>query len=91
VDETLLANYTFSVGKLTKATRAYAHMKDNTDSSAVVMGMGAFCNHSEDNNAEVVWEELDGTVYYTFRALRKIPKGTEICTSYGDGWFDDRK
>ena len=55
------------------------------------MGVISYCNHSEDPNAEVQWEEHDGTLYHLVKALRRIPKNTEICTTYGDGWFDDRK
>jgi SET domain-containing protein len=55
------------------------------------MGLMSYCNHSEKPNAEIVWEEKLGTVYHTLQVTRDIPKHTEICTSYGAGWFDDRK
>jgi hypothetical protein len=82
-DKTLLANYTFRVGR-TKG------VKNPAASCSVVMGILSFCNHGEQPNATIEWEEIEGTVYYILRATRKIPKDTEICTSYGDGWFEDR-
>jgi hypothetical protein len=68
-----------------------AGVKSVADSSAVIMGLMTFCNHGRKPNAEIVWEEIDGTVYYSLLATRAIPKNTEICTSYGHGWFRDRK
>lgn len=91
VDKTRLVNYTFTVGKLSKALAAKKKLKDNTQASCVIMGLMSYCNHSEAPNAEILWEETLGTVYHTLRVTRDIPKHTEICTSYGDGWFDDRE
>ncbi len=89
-DETLLVNYTFTVGELTKETRARAGLKKQELASCVIMGLMTFCNHSEKPNAEVNWHEKGGTVYHSLHATRDIPKNTEICTTYGEGWFDER-
>lgn len=90
-DRTLLLNYTFVLGNVSAAQRKKAGIKKAGHGSALVMGILAFCNHCEQPNAEILWEELDGTLYYMLRATRNIPKNTEICTSYGDTWFDERK
>lgn len=91
VDETLLNNYTFTVGDLSAGLRARAGLKKSGKASCVIMGLITFCNHSQHPNAEVLWEERGGTLYHYLRATRDIPKNTEICTTYGEGWFDDRK
>lgn len=91
VDKTILANYIFKIGGISKALRKRHHIKQIKDCSGVIMGLISFCNHSEDPNAEVEWEEHDGTLYHQVKALRRIPKNTEICTTYGDGWFEGRK
>ena len=86
IGKTLLERYVFSVGKLPKAMG----VKNSEDVSCVVMGIASFCNHSDERpNAQVVWEQKGGTLYYILEATRDIPKGTEICTSYGPGWFED--
>ena len=91
IDKTMLFNYTFVAGALSKRVRERAHIKNSKNCSCVIMGIISFCNHSDKPNAEVLWEEEDGTLYHSIRATRPIPKNTEICTSYGAGWFDDRK
>lgn len=90
VDKTILANYTFMTGSIPKSLRERAKIKNTGKTSAVIMGLASFCNHDERPNAEILWEEKDGTLYYTLQATRRIPKNTEICTSYGNGWFDGR-
>lgn len=90
VDKTVLVNYTFSTGKVSMRTRRQAKLKNPANASAVVMGMASFCNHCENPNAEIVWEEQDGSLYYILRATRAIPKGTEVCTTYGQTWFEER-
>jgi hypothetical protein len=90
VDHTLLVNYTFEIGKLSKPLRDRVRVKKTHLCSSVVMGVAAFCNHSEEPNADINWEEQKGTLYYILKATRRIPRNTEICTTYGDGWFDDR-
>lgn len=89
-DKTILQNYTFMVGQVSRTQRRVARLKDTENASCVVMGIMAFCNHSEEPNAEILWEEKDGTLYYILQATRPIPKHTEICTSYGEDWFGDR-
>lgn len=90
VDKTHLQQYTFLVGKISKKFHKRIDMKSHANGSAVIMGLMTFCNHSHKPNAEIVWEEKNDTVYYTLQATRKIAKGEEICTSYGNGWFKDR-
>lgn len=89
-DKTILCNYTFTVGKVSKRMQAQYRLKQPEKGSCVIMGIMAFCNHDEKPNAEIQWEERDGTAYHLLKATRRIPKGTEICTSYGEGWFEDR-
>lgn len=91
VDDTILSNYVFTVGSVSKKLRTVVNIKKPDDACAVIMGVATFCNHDEHPNATIEWEEIDGTVYYTLRALRAIKAGHEIVTSYGDTWFDDRK
>lgn len=90
-DRTRLKNYTFTVGRLSRRLAEAKKLKSTSGASCVIMGIISFCNHSTSPNAEVVWEEKNGTVYHSLRATRKIPRHTEICTSYGRGWFGDRK
>lgn len=90
IDKTILSNYTFVTGKVSKLMRTVTRVKKPQDASSVVFGILTFCNHDEHPNAEVIWEEIGGSLYYILRATRRIPKHTEICTAYGRGWFDDR-
>ena len=90
-DKTILANYTFATGSVSKNLRQKLQLKSPANASSVVMGIQSFCNHSETPNAEIEWEERDGTVYHILKATRKIPKNTEICTSYGPEWFAERE
>ena len=89
-DKTILVNYTFITGGIPKNIRERAHIRRSDLASIVIMGIASFCNHAENPNAEILWEAHKGTLYYTLKATRPIPRGTEICTTYGDGWFDDR-
>jgi len=89
INKTVLRDYVFGLGKLPKKIQAKAGITDIENSSCVIMGMMSFCNDDAEPNAQVMWEEREGTLYHVLRALRNIPKGTEICTTYGPGWFDD--
>lgn len=91
IEDTILCNYVFEVGDIPPAVRKRYGIAKTGACSAAIMGVASFCNHDEHPNATIEWEEIDGTLYYSLRATRAIPKGKEICTSYGDGWFDDRK
>ncbi|MBU6474846.1 MAG: SET domain-containing protein-lysine N-methyltransferase [Alphaproteobacteria bacterium] len=91
IEDTVLGNYVFRIGAISKALRKRLGITDTTKCCGVIMGVISYFNHAEDPNAEVEWDEHDGTLYHQVRALRRIPKNTEICTSYGGGWFDDRK
>ena len=90
-DKTLLLNYVFTTGDISKEMQKKSRIKKLEDTSCVIMGIASYCNHDESPNAEVIWEETDGTLYYTLRATADIPANTEICTSYGDTWFDARE
>jgi hypothetical protein len=90
VYKTILWDYVFRFGPLTKKLREKAKIKKIDDSSCVVMGIASYCNSDRKPNAEVIWDEVNGVLYYSLRALKKIPKNTEICTTYGEGWFDSR-
>lgn len=91
VDDTLILSYAFSVGALSARLRKKYGIKNTDKCSAIVMGVGSFCNHSESPNATIEWEEQDGTVYYQLKATKTIKPGEEICTSYGSEWFNSRR
>ena len=90
-EKTILHDYKFKVGKLSNSQRAVFHIEKPEKSCCIVMGLMAFCNHDEDPNADIYWEEDEGTSYHFLEATRRIPKNTEICTNYGRGWFTQRK
>lgn len=87
---TIINDYTFMIGEISKPAQKRARITNLANASAIVMGILAYCNHDEAPNAEIVWEEQGQTLYYILRATKDIPKHTEICTSYGEGWFEDR-
>ena len=92
VDKTVLGDYTFQIGgSVSKRLREEARVGKMSECSGVIMGIISYFNHGKKPYAEVQWEEYDGTLYHQVVALRNIPKNTEICTTYGRGWFDDRK
>ena len=91
IEKTIIHDYKFKVGELSNSLRAHSHIKTSNKSSCVVMGLMAFCNHDESSNADIYWEEDEGTAYHFLEATRRIPKNTEICTNYGRGWFTQRK
>lgn len=91
VDKTILMNYNFIIGDISRHLRRKAGVKKSREASCVIMGLMTFCNHDEHPNAEILWEERDGTLYYSLRATRAIPANTEIVTSYGRTWFSDRE
>ncbi len=88
--KTILWDYVFRFGALTKKLRDKAKVKKIADSSCVVMGIASYCNSDKKPNAEVTWDEINGVLYYSLRALKHIPKNTEICTTYGGDWFASR-
>ena|SRR5690606_10261123 len=89
-NKTILSNYVFVVGNISKKLRQKSAIKNVKETSCVIMGIASFCNHDENPNAEILWEEREGSLYYILRATRDIPANTEIVTSYGDDWFDER-
>ncbi len=91
IEDTILGNYVFQIGAISKAHRKQLGITDISKCCGVIMGIISYFNHAEKPNAGVEWEEHDGTLYHQVRALKNIPKNTEICTTYGGGWFKDRK
>jgi SET domain-containing protein len=92
VDATRLGNYTFVIGGLSKKLQTKYKVKKKDGASSVVMGILSFCNHADgEPNATVEWQEKDGSMYYVLRAVKRIPKHTEICTTYGEEWFESRE
>lgn len=89
--KTILRDYIFTLGKISAKLKKIMKISKLDDGCCLIMGVATFCNHDEEPNAEIQWEEIDGTVYHTLRALKAIKKNTEICTSYGEGWFDDER
>lgn len=90
IDKTMLVDYVFTIGKLSKKTLGKAIIKKPENASCVIFGVATFCNHCDNHNAQIEWEERDGTLYHVLKAIRAIPKNTEICTSYGEGWLEER-
>jgi tRNA-specific adenosine deaminase 3 len=90
IEETILNNYAFTTGNISKKIKEPLGIKKLSDTSCIVMGIASYCNHDQDHNAEVVWEENDSSLYYVLRAVKDIPAHTEICTTYGDDWFENR-
>lgn len=90
LQKTILRDYVFGLGAISKKLRQRVGIDKLDDASCLIMGVTTYCNHDDKPNAEIVWEEHEGTLYHTLCATRAIPKNTEICTSYGKGWFDDR-
>lgn len=89
--DTILNDYVFTTGDISKKIRRQAGIKKLVDTSCIVMGVASYCNHDDKApNAEVLWLEKDGSLYYLLQATKDIPQNTEICTSYGDTWFGDR-
>ena len=91
IDKTILENYKFTAGPMTKRQRKILGIDDPDKSCCMIMGIMTYCNHDEHPNADIFWEEHAGTAYHVLEAIRPIPKHTEICTSYGEGWFEERK
>ncbi len=91
VDKTILHDYKFTVGALSKKLSKLFRIDDPDKSCCMIMGIMTYCNHDEHPNANIFWEEYEGTAYHFLEATRPIPKNTEICTTYGEGWFDERR
>lgn len=90
-EKTILHDYKFKIGDLSNSQRTLFHIKTPKKSSCIIMGVMAFCNHDENPNADIYWEEDESTAYHFLETTRPIPKNTEICTNYGRGWFTNRK
>ena len=55
---------------------------------AVVLGLGSMFNHST-RNQNVGWERNLVSQSITYKTLRDIQKGEELCINYGRLWFVD--
>jgi SET domain-containing protein len=91
IQKTIMRDYIFTLGKISKSIKERTKVKDTDEGSCIITGMMTYCNHDEEPNAQIVWEEKGGSVYHTLIALKNIPANTEICTSYGTDWFKGRK
>lgn len=89
-EPTILRDYVFKIGDVSEEFLDDNDVSDADETTCVVMGIASYCNDDVNYNAEVVYQEEDGTLYYTLQATRDIPPHTEICTSYGESWFEDR-
>ncbi len=90
-EETILNNYVFKIGEISDELREHLGIADIEAATCVVMGIGSYCNHDEQPNAQILWEETEDSLYYSLEAITDIPAGTEICTTYGETWFSDRE
>jgi len=52
------------------------------NASSVVLGMGSIFNHSKENNADWITDEVRNL--YSFHAIKDIKKDEEIFTDYGE-------
>ncbi len=61
----------------------------NTEEGLVVLGLASLCNHAEDPNAEVRWEEAPGLGWIAkLVSLRAIAPGEEVTRRYRcPPWF----
>lgn len=57
--------------------------------STIVLGWGSIYNHSNDNNADWVTDENKNV--FRFYAIKKIKKGEEIFTNYGEAYVKTLK
>lgn len=55
---------------------------------SLLLGYGSIYNHSSQPNATYSFDPIHSL--FRFTALRRIKRGEEICTSYGDGYFTSR-
>lgn len=70
----------------------YAFKGVNTQNgmlSLLPLGYACIYNHSDKPNAYFDFDS--NTTLLVFRSLRLIRCGEEICTFYGDNWFDSRR
>ena len=61
---------------------------EDEDEYAIAFGYGSMYNHQNDNNA--YWIIDRDSLSITFKALKDIPKGSEIFVSYGDNYWASR-
>lgn len=63
-------------------------VKDESNTSAVVLGYGSIYNHSPTANADFILDP-DKSIF-RFTALRDIQPGEEVFVNYGKDWFGNR-
>lgn len=59
------------------------------ENSAIPLGYGCIYNHSRTPN--VTYDYFPDKGLIIFKAARFISRGEELCSSYGEYWFDNRK
>lgn len=75
IEKTSLYHYTYNWPVLDEDGRRQT-------GQAVILGLGSMFNHSRDQN--VGWERDEAQKLITYKALRDIGAGEELCISYGD-------
>jgi uncharacterized protein len=61
---------------------------EDEDEYAIAFGYGSMYNHQRENNA--YWTIDRDSLSITFKALKDIPKGSEVFVSYGDNYWSSR-
>lgn len=59
-----------------------------TNEHAIPLGYGSIYNHSDDPNADYVFDPIESVM--VFRSIKPIKKGEEIFIYYGPNWFQKR-
>ena len=61
---------------------------EESQGAGLMLGYGSLYNHSEEPNAEYLYEADDA---YSFVAVRDIAAGEQITISYGEEWWATRE
>jgi hypothetical protein len=88
--KTTLVNYVFGASHLPEPFLKSAGYDNPESALALPMGITSICNHLAEPNAEYDFKVDDMSPFAILRASRDIPKGEEICVSYGNTWFMKR-
>jgi SET domain-containing protein len=86
IASTLLHDYVFSSKDLSQDMRARHGISNPARARCLALGIASLCNHSRDPNAATETGEAEGCAYFALKALRDIPRETEICITYGSLW-----
>lgn len=62
--------------------------KDNPKFYSIPLGYGCIYNHSDQNNT--TWEIDIERNLFIFRSIKQIKPDEEICTNYGECWWEAR-